>query len=364
VVKGDLTSDGTAEEYDRFLSVYGTAFGERLLHVRGNHESYHSLDRAAWPMQERTIEGATVALLDTSRDGRVNGDLSADQLDWLDELGPRSDRPVLVFGHHPIWNPHEEKRTDSTFGLVPDATDALAAVFARRPSILGYFAGHTHRNRIVHLPGVAQPFVEVACVKDYPGTWAEYRVYEGAILQVHRRISTPEALIWSEKTRACSAGSTRGTPSAGSTSAASPSMPERPDVPASGQGHRPEGSPGPLSDMRVIDVATVIAGPGCARYLADFGADVIKVERPGGDTARSLGWRDPADDESLWWKVIGRGKRCIALDLKEPADLEVMLALCDTADVLVENFRPGTLERLGLGPDVLHERNPGLVSPA
>jgi 3',5'-cyclic-AMP phosphodiesterase len=201
VVKGDLTSDGTAEEYDRFLSVYGTAFGDRLLHVRGNHESYHSLDRAAWPMQERTLEGATVTLLDTSRDGRVNGDLSADQLDWLDELGSRSDRPVLVFGHHPIWNPHEEERKDSTFGLVPDATDALAAVFARRPSILGYFAGHTHRNRIVHLPGVGQPFVEVACVKDYPGTWAEYRVFEGAILQVHRRISTPEALIWSEKTR-------------------------------------------------------------------------------------------------------------------------------------------------------------------
>lgn len=116
----------------------------------------------------------------------------------------------------------------------------------------------------------------------------------------------------------------------------------------------------PLEDLRVIDVATVIAGPGCARYLADFGADVVKVERPGGDTARDLGWREPGDD-SLWWKVVGRGKRTIVLDLKDPHDLEVMLALCDTADVLVENFRPGTLERLGLGPDVLHARNPDLV---
>lgn len=121
------------------------------------------------------------------------------------------------------------------------------------------------------------------------------------------------------------------------------------------------GAAGPLADLRVIDVATVIAGPGCARYLADFGADVVKVERPGGDTSRDLGWRDPSDGESLWWKVIGRGKRTIELDLKDPEDLEVMLSLCDTADVLVENFRPGTLERLGLGPEVLHERNPRLV---
>ena len=118
---------------------------------------------------------------------------------------------------------------------------------------------------------------------------------------------------------------------------------------------------GPLDDLRVIDVATVIAGPGCARYLADFGADVVKVERPEGDTARDLGWRDPSDGQSLWWKVVGRGKRTIALDLKDPGDLDVMLRLCDTADVLVENFRPGTLERLGLGPEVLHARNPRLV---
>jgi crotonobetainyl-CoA:carnitine CoA-transferase CaiB-like acyl-CoA transferase len=118
---------------------------------------------------------------------------------------------------------------------------------------------------------------------------------------------------------------------------------------------------GPLADLRVIDVATVIAGPGCARYLGDFGADVIKVERPGGDTARDLGWKHPDDGESLWWKVAGRNKRTITLDLKDADDLATMLALCDTADVLVENFRPGTLERLGLGPDVLHARNPGLV---
>ena len=123
----------------------------------------------------------------------------------------------------------------------------------------------------------------------------------------------------------------------------------------------PGSGPGPLADLRVIDLATVIAGPGCARYLGDFGADVIKVERPGGDTARDLGWKDPRDGQSLWWKIVGRNKRTITLDLKDPEDLAVMLQLCDSADVLVENFRPGTLERLGLAPQILHERNPDLI---
>lgn len=117
-----------------------------------------------------------------------------------------------------------------------------------------------------------------------------------------------------------------------------------------------------LEGLRVIDCSTVLAGPGCARYLADFGADVIKVERPGtGDTTRSMGWRDPRDGVTLFWKLLGRGKRTIVLDLKSDEGHETMLALVDGADVLVENFRPGTLERLGLGPEVLHARNPGLV---
>jgi crotonobetainyl-CoA:carnitine CoA-transferase CaiB-like acyl-CoA transferase len=120
--------------------------------------------------------------------------------------------------------------------------------------------------------------------------------------------------------------------------------------------------PAPLADLRVIDAATVLAGPSCARYLADFGADVIKVERPGtGDGVRAMGWRDPRDGVTLWWKLAARNKRCIALDLKDPDDADVFLRLCDRADVVIENFRPGTLERLGLGPDVLLARNPSLV---
>lgn len=207
VVKGDVTSKGTDDEVDRFLEVYGGAFGERLMWVRGNHESYNEQHRGAWPFQERELEGVTIAVLDTSRDRTINGHLDAEQLDWLDELGSRADRPVLVFGHHPVWNPAEEQRHEDTFGLVPDDTDALAAVFARRPRLSGYFAGHTHRNKRVGLPGAEEvPFVEIGTVKDFPGSWAEYRVYDELVLQVHRRITDPVALAWSERTRHMFAG--------------------------------------------------------------------------------------------------------------------------------------------------------------
>ena len=123
----------------------------------------------------------------------------------------------------------------------------------------------------------------------------------------------------------------------------------------------PSGIAGPLADVRVIDCASVVAAPGAARHLADFGADVIKVERPGGEGTRTLGWLDPRDDVTLWWKLLNRNKRCIVVDLRDPDGLDAMLRLCDSADVLIENFRPGVLERLGLGPDVLHARNPRLV---
>jgi crotonobetainyl-CoA:carnitine CoA-transferase CaiB-like acyl-CoA transferase len=116
-----------------------------------------------------------------------------------------------------------------------------------------------------------------------------------------------------------------------------------------------------LEGLRVVDMATVLAGPGVARYLADFGADVIKVESPAGDGTRRMGWLDPRDGESFMWKLLGRGKRAAVLDLKSDAGLAAMRTLVDEADVLIENFRPGTLERLGLAPPDLLARNPGLV---
>ncbi len=119
---------------------------------------------------------------------------------------------------------------------------------------------------------------------------------------------------------------------------------------------------GPLANVRVLDLAAVLAGPGCARHLADFGADVIKVERTGvGDTARNLGWRDPSDGETYFFKLANRNKRFVELDLRDPDDRQRLLRLAAEAHVVVENMRPGKLEALGLGPDVLHQHNPDLV---
>ena len=118
---------------------------------------------------------------------------------------------------------------------------------------------------------------------------------------------------------------------------------------------------GPLVGLKVIDLATVVAGPGVAKYFADYGADVIKVERPSGDSTRSMGWTQPGESDSLWWKLVNRGKRSLVLDLKQTSDLEVLKELIDSADLLIENMRPGKIEQLGLDPAELIKRNPKLV---
>ena len=202
VAKGDLTTRGLHEEYEQFLAVYGKAFGDRLHHVRGNHDGYYGETFAADAPKEVELPGVRLAILDTVIPTQTTGQVSAEQLDWLDELGARSDRPVLVFGHHHVWSPESRERHATYFGINPDDSEKLVEVVARRPALAGYFAGHTHRNRARRF-GVSGevPWVEVACVKDFPGTWAEYRVFDGGVLQVHRRISSPEAMAWSEKTR-------------------------------------------------------------------------------------------------------------------------------------------------------------------
>jgi len=115
-----------------------------------------------------------------------------------------------------------------------------------------------------------------------------------------------------------------------------------------------------LDGIRVLDLSSVILGPMAAQYLGDLGADVIKVEPPGaGDPLRQ--WRLVKDGTSVWWQVQSRNKRSIALDLRTPEGQDIVRRLVDEADVLVENFRPGTLEGWGLGWEVLSQRNPGLV---
>lgn len=202
VVKGDLTANGTREEYEAFLAAYEPAFGDRLVHVRGNHDGYNGEDYAAFPMQLVDLPGARLAVLDTTRPMHTQGRLTSDQLAWLDDVAGEADVPVLVFGHHHPWDPASNQRPAGYFGINPDDSERLVEVIARRPSIRGYFAGHTHRNRVRHFAATGDvPFVEVACVKDFPGSWAEYRVHERGVLQIHRRISSPRALAWSEKTR-------------------------------------------------------------------------------------------------------------------------------------------------------------------
>ena len=115
-----------------------------------------------------------------------------------------------------------------------------------------------------------------------------------------------------------------------------------------------------LQGLRVIDASTILAGPLCCQILGDFGADVIKIEHPrAGDGMRGHGKQK--DGVSLWWKEISRNKRTIGLDLSQPEGAQVFLRMVKDADVVVENFRPGTLERWGIGPDVLHAHNPRLV---
>ena len=117
---------------------------------------------------------------------------------------------------------------------------------------------------------------------------------------------------------------------------------------------------GPLSGLRVIEMGQLIAGPFCGKLLGEFGADVIKIEAPaGGDPLRN--WRLLQDGTSVWWQVQSRNKRSIALDLRTPDGQGIARALIGKADVLIENFRPGTMEKWGMSYEELSRHNPGLV---
>lgn len=118
---------------------------------------------------------------------------------------------------------------------------------------------------------------------------------------------------------------------------------------------------GPLRDLRVIEMGQLLAGPFCAQLLGDFGAEVIKIEPPGtGDPMRVWG-RQASDGIGLWFPVVGRNKKSVTIDLRTPDGQALARGLIAKADVLVENFRPGTMERWGMGYDALAAENPGLV---
>lgn len=206
IVKGDLSLDGAAAEWEAFERCYRDPFGDRLHVVRGNHDGYRFQTDYAGD-QRIDLPGVTIALLDTVIPGSTTGDVTTEQADWLDALAAEATQPVLVMGHHQQWiagpgaDPGEAKRSDDYFGLHPDGSDRLDSVCARRPAIVAYTCGHTHRHRVRAMSMSRIPSIEIGCTKDFPGTWAEYRVHDDAIMQVVNRMSSPAALAWSESCR-------------------------------------------------------------------------------------------------------------------------------------------------------------------
>lgn len=203
IVKGDLSNDGQPDEWAAFEQCYRGRFGDRLHVVRGNHDAYQGQTRYAGD-QWIELPGVAVALVDTVISEQTTGSLTAAQIEWLDTMAAEhADRSVIVMGHHQQWIAGDDngRRSEGYFGLHPDASDALDDVAARRVNVLAYTAGHTHRHRIRRMLRSGAPSIEIGCVKDFPGTWAEYRVHAGGVQQVVHRISTPEALRWSERCR-------------------------------------------------------------------------------------------------------------------------------------------------------------------
>ncbi len=205
IVKGDLSVDGRPQEWAAFEACYRKPFGDLLHVVRGNHDAYRGQTEYAGD-QWIQLPGVAIALLDTVIPLQTTGNLLRPQLEWLETHAAAAQTPVIVMGHHQQWLPGaadgdgNEHRSEGYFGLHPDASDALGDLIARQPRIVAYTAGHTHRHRVRHM-SCGVPSIEIGCVKDFPGTWAEYRVYEGGITQVVHRISTREALSWSERCR-------------------------------------------------------------------------------------------------------------------------------------------------------------------
>ena len=136
VVKGDLTNRGSREEYQAFLDCYQGAFGDRLHHVRGNHDGYHGETFAADAPFAVELAGLTLAVLDTTIPLDTPGRVTAEQLEWLADLASDATQPVMVFGHHHVWDPGSAVRPDTYFGINPDDSERLVDVVAAHPRIV------------------------------------------------------------------------------------------------------------------------------------------------------------------------------------------------------------------------------------
>ena len=202
LVKGDLTNLGTPDEYAAFLAAY-EQLGPRMRHVRGNHDAMidptMALEGAPYTID---VGGVTLLVIDTVLPGSERGQITREQIGILGEVASATSGAVLVFGHHHLWDLDAAERSVAYFGVNPDDTEAFGEAVLAHENVVGYFAGHTHRNRVRRSDRARRvPFVEISCTKDYPGVWAEYGLYEGGFTQVVRRISAPDALVWTERTR-------------------------------------------------------------------------------------------------------------------------------------------------------------------
>jgi len=207
IAKGDLTGRGAAAELATCLDIFEAPFGDRMHWTNGNHDvcGVSELPPKGRPATELVkVAGARLAMLDTAVPARTGGRVTDEQLAWLDGLAADQGdaTPVLVFGHHPLFD-----HAAFTVGIDAADSDRLIELFVRRPALVGYFAGHSHRNLVRRLPQTGDvPWAEIGATKDFPGVWAEYRIYEGGILQIVHRISAPEALAWTERTRSMFGG--------------------------------------------------------------------------------------------------------------------------------------------------------------
>jgi predicted phosphodiesterase len=202
LAKGDLTSGALDSEFNEFKDIFGGAFNDRLFITIGNHDAKSTSNFSCEVVQVINIPGLKIVLIDTSITDQYNGQIKDSTIDAIDEIAHESQTPVLIFGHHNIWNPSSRVRPETYFGVNPTDSEKFVSLMGNNVKIKGYFAGHTHRNRVRRFDqSMGKPYVEVAALKDFPGSWAEYKVYEGGVLQVHRRLSSIKCLDWSDRCR-------------------------------------------------------------------------------------------------------------------------------------------------------------------
>lgn len=197
VVRGDLTNAGEPEEYDEFFRMYRGAFGDRLCHVRGNHDGYTGREFANTPVQVVDAPGIRIVLLDTAREHQSFGCVSDDQIDTTVAAARAASTPTIVMGHHPLDVPGADLPAD---GVCVDDAERFARALASERSIVAYSAGHTHRCKRYEYAGL--PLIETASVKDFPGAFGRYDIGTSGISYSVHRASSPEAVVWAERTRA------------------------------------------------------------------------------------------------------------------------------------------------------------------